>query len=197
MNRELAMILAGGKGDRLMVLSEKRTKPAVPFAGKYRIIDFTLSNCVNSGIFNVAVLTQYRPRSLHEHIGLGKPWDLDRRQGGIHLLQPYLGRGSSNWYRGTADAVYQNLNFIWDQDVDQVLVLSGDHVYRQDYQDMIEFHREHRAEMTVAVMEVPIDEATRFGTLILDGNGRAVEFEEKPEQPRSNLVSMGIYVFNK
>src|SRR5262245_37782160 len=165
MNRELAVILAGGKGDRLSVLSEKRTKPAVPFAGKYRIIDFTLSNCVNSGIYNVAVLTQYRPRSLNEHIGLGKPWDLDRANGGIHLLQPYLGRGTSGWYRGTADAVYQNLNFIWDQDVDEVLVLSGDHVYSMDYRQIVAFHREQGAELTVAVMEVPLEEATRFGTL--------------------------------
>lgn len=197
MNRVLALILAGGKGDRLSVLSEKRTKPAVPFAGRYRIIDFTLSNCVNSDIYNVAVLTQYRPRSLNEHIGVGKPWDLDRATGGIHLLQPYLGRGSSSWYQGTADAVYQNLNFVWDQHADEVLVLSGDHVYRMDYGEILDFHRDHNADVTIAVMEVPIEEATRFGTLIVDAEGQVVEFEEKPERPRSNLVSMGIYVFKK
>jgi len=197
MKRILAVILAGGQGNRLGILSEKRAKPAVPFAGKYRIIDFTLSNCVNSGIYNVAVLTQYRPRSLNDHIGIGRPWDLDRMEGGIRLLQPYLGRQEEDWYKGTADAVYQNLSFIEDQRGSIVLILSGDHVYKMNYDEMISFHEEREADLTVAVMEVPWEEASRYGILQIDSAGRVIDFEEKPRKPKSNLVSMGVYVFNK
>lgn len=192
-----AVILAGGQGERLSVLSAKRAKPAVPFAGKYRIIDFTLSNCVNSGIYRVAVLTQYRPHSLNDHIGIGKPWDLDRMQGGVRLLQPYLGRKESDWYRGTADAVYQNLSFFADWRADTMLILSGDHVYKMDYNDMLDFHEDRQADVTVGVLEVPMAEAHRFGTLVTNAEGRVVRFEEKPPQPSSNLISMGIYVFGR
>ncbi|MBI2953817.1 MAG: glucose-1-phosphate adenylyltransferase [Chloroflexi bacterium] len=195
--RVLAVILAGGQGSRLGILSDKRAKPAVPFAGKYRIIDFTLSNCVNSGMFNVAILTQYRPRSLNDHIGIGKPWDLDRKEGGVRLMQPYLGREDEDWYKGTADAVYQNLSFIEDQRAKYILILSGDHIYKMNYEELLAFHEAKGADLTVAVMEVPWDEASRYGTLILDENNRVTEFDEKPRAPRSNLVSMGIYVFNK
>jgi glucose-1-phosphate adenylyltransferase len=192
-----AVILAGGQGERLSVLSAKRAKPAVPFAGKYRIIDFTLSNCVNSGIYRVAVLTQYRPHSLNDHIGIGRPWDLDRMHGGVRLLQPYLGRKNSDWYRGTADAVYQNLGFLSDWRVDTLLILSGDHVYKMDYNAMLAFHEDRRADVTVAVMQVPMEEAHRFGTMVTDHGGRVVSFDEKPPQPRSNLISMGVYVFDR
>jgi glucose-1-phosphate adenylyltransferase len=191
----VTVILAGGQGERLSVLSVKRAKPAVPFAGKYRIIDFALSNTVNSGLYHVAVLTQYRPHSLHDHIGVGKPWDLDRARGGIRLLQPYLGRRESDWYKGTADAVYQNLPFFTDWKMSLALILSGDHIYKMDYRKMIDFHREHGADATVAVMEVPIEDAHRFGTMIVDEHDRVVEFDEKPPQPRSNLISMGVYIF--
>jgi glucose-1-phosphate adenylyltransferase len=191
----VAVILAGGQGERLSVLSVQRAKPAVPFGGKYRIIDFTLSNCVNSGIYHAAVLTQYRPHSLNDHIGVGKPWDLDRARGGIRLLQPYLGRRDADWYRGTADAVYQNLTFLGDWKMDLAVILSGDHIYKMNYSKMVAFHRNHGADATVGVMEVPIEQAHRFGTMIVDEEGRVVEFEEKPPQPRSNLISMGIYVF--
>ena len=192
-----AVILAGGQGERLSVLSARRAKPAVPFAGKYRIIDFTLSNCVNSGIYRVAVLTQYRPHSLNDHIGIGRPWDLDRMHGGVRLLQPYLGRKNSDWYRGTADAVYQNLMAIADWRAETLLILSGDHVYKQDYNAMLAFHDEHKADATVAVLQVPMEEAHRFGTLVAAPDGRVVGFEEKPPQPKSNLISMGIYVFDR
>ncbi|RME65908.1 MAG: glucose-1-phosphate adenylyltransferase [Caldilineae bacterium] len=192
----IAMILAGGEGTRLTVLSEKRAKPAVPFAGKFRIIDFTLSNCVNSGIYNVGVLTQYRPHSLNEHIGIGRPWDLDRTRGGVRLLQPYQGRGQQTWYAGTADAIHQNLNFIRERDGDPVLVLSGDHIYKMDYRPMLEFHRQKGADLTIAVMPVPMEEAHRFGILELDEEQAVVQFLEKPEEPPSNLASMGIYIFN-
>jgi glucose-1-phosphate adenylyltransferase len=196
MRNPIAAILAGGQGERLSVLSRERAKPAVPFGGKYRIIDFTLSNCVNSGIYNVAVLTQYRPHSLNDHIGNGRPWDLDRNRGGVRLLQPFLGRRGSNWYRGTADAVYQNLPFLFeDPHIDLVLVLSGDHIYRMDYRRLIAYHEAKQADCTVAVFEVPLEEAHRFGTLITDADNRVVEFEEKPSRPRSGLISMGIYVF--
>jgi glucose-1-phosphate adenylyltransferase len=194
MRNVVAVIMAGGQGERLSVLSAKRAKPAVPFAGKYRIIDFTLSNCVNSGIYNVAVLTQYRPHSLNDHIGVGKPWDLDRARGGVRILQPYLG-GKSDWYRGTADAVRQNLAFFADWKPDLILVLSGDHIYRMNYRRMIEFHEDRRADATVAVMQVPMEEATRFGTMVTDRDSQVVRFEEKPPVPTSNLISMGIYVF--
>ncbi len=197
MRDTIAVILAGGRGERLSVLSAKRAKPAVPFAGKFRIIDFTLSNCVNSGIYHVAVLTQYRPHSLNDHIGIGKPWDLDRMKGGVRLLQPYIGRNGAGWYRGTADAVYQNLPFLADWRWEQALVLSGDHIYKMNYTHMLAFHEERRADVTVAVMEVPIEEASRFGTMVIDSSRRVVSFEEKPPRPRSNLISMGVYVFNK
>ena len=156
-NRTVAMILAGGQGERLSVLSRQRAKPAVPFGGKYRIIDFALSNCVNSGIYDVAVLTQYRPHSLNQHIGAGRPWDLDRNTGGVRLLQPYLGHARSDWYRGTADAFYHNLWYVEEQKADLILILSGDHIYRQDYREMIAFHQAKRADVTVAVTEVPLE----------------------------------------
>ncbi|HPT63052.1 MAG TPA: glucose-1-phosphate adenylyltransferase [Candidatus Atribacteria bacterium] len=193
----LALILAGGEGKRLDILSEKRAKPAVPFGGKYRIIDFPLSNCVNSGLYCVGIPTQYNPRSLHEHIGIGKFWDLDRMEGGVFLLQPYISDMVTHWYRGTADAVYQNLRFIRDQDPYLVLILSGDHVYKMDYRQLIRFHQERKADLTIAVMEVPWEEAHRFGVLSLDERGRVVDFEEKPPHPRSNLINMGVYVFDR
>jgi glucose-1-phosphate adenylyltransferase len=200
MSKVLAVILAGGQGERLSLLSEKRAKPAVPFAGKYRIIDFALSNCVNSDIYEVAVLTQYRPHSLNEHIGIGKPWDLDRRHGGIQLLQPYVGReerGESDWYSGTADAVYQNLGFIMESRADYVLVLAGDHIYRMDYRPMIDFHQQRGADVTLGAVIVPIEEGHRFGILETDVEGRVVSFEEKPPKPKGTLGSMGIYVFDR
>ncbi len=196
MSNILAVILAGGQGERLSILSEKRAKPAVPFAGKYRIIDFALSNCVNSGIYQVAVLTQYRPHSLNDHIGIGKPWDLDRLQGGVHLLQPFMGRQEADWYQGTADAVYQNLSFIMESNCDYVLILAGDHIYRMDYRPMIAFHQQHNADVTLGGVVVPLEEGHRFGILETDASGRVVSFEEKPPQPRGTLGSMGIYVFN-
>jgi glucose-1-phosphate adenylyltransferase len=197
MTKVLAVIMAGGQGERLSLLSEKRAKPAVPFAGKYRIIDFALSNCVNSGIYDIAVLTQYRPRSLNDHIGIGKPWDLDRKNGGVHLLQPYIGREESDWYQGTADAVYQNLSFIMESDCDYVLVLAGDHIYRMDYSPMIAFHQQHGADVTLGAVVVPIEEGHRFGILETDASGRVISFEEKPPQPKGTLGSMGIYVFGR
>src|SRR6266478_2918342 len=197
MSKVLAVILAGGQGERLSLLSQKRAKPAVPFAGKYRIIDFALSNCVNSGIVDVAVLTQYRPHSLHDHIGIGKPWDLDRQQGGIRLLQPYIGRKESDWYQGTADAVYQNLDFIMETRCDYVLILAGDHIYRMDYGPMIAFHQQRRADVTLGAVVVPLQEGYRFGILETDAEGRVLSFEEKPKEPRGTLGSMGIYVFSR
>ena len=197
MKKVLAIILAGGEGKRLSVLATERAKPAVPFAGKYRIIDFALSNCVNSGIGRVAVVPQYNPRSLARHIGVGKAWDLDRVVGGITLLYPFIStNGEMHWYRGTAEAVYQNLRFIEDSRVDEVLILSGDHVYTMHYEDMIRSHRNQGADITIGVTEVPWNEASRFGTVILD-DSKVVAFEEKPPQTKSNLASMGIYVFNK
>lgn len=197
MERVVVMILAGGQGERLSILSRQRAKPAVPFGGKYRIIDFALSNCVNSGLYTVGVLTQYRPHSLNDHIGIGRPWDLDRQAGGVRLLQPYLGRARSNWYRGTADAIYHNLFFIERRQFRDVLILSGDHIYAMDYRPMINFHRESGADVTVAVQPVPWDQAPRFGVLSTAPDGRVVEFQEKPREPRSNLASMGIYIFRK
>src|SRR5690349_12929240 len=195
--RVVAMILAGGEGSRLSVLSEKRAKPSVPFAGKFRIIDFPLSNCVNSGIFDVAVLTQYRPHSLNDHIGIGKPWDLDRARGGVRLLQPYQGRNDQSWYKGTSDAIYQNLNFIRERRADLVLILSGDHIYKMDYNEIIDVHRRNNADLTVGVMEVPLEETDRFGIMTTDESDRIVEFTEKPKnRDKGNLASMGIYVFN-
>lgn len=194
--RVVAMIMAGGAGTRLTVLSEKRAKPAVPFAGRYRIIDFTLSNCVNSGIFDVAVLTQYLPHSLNEHIGIGRPWDLDRTRGGVHLLQPYQGREHQEWYRGTADAVLQNLSFVDQRRADTVVILSGDHIYKMDYRPMLRFHEEKEADLTVGVMDVPLEETHRFGIMTTNRLGRITEFHEKPKTPEfGTLASMGIYVF--
>lgn len=193
----IAMILAGGEGTRLTVLSEKRAKPAVPFAGKFRIIDFTLSNCVNSGIFTVGVLTQYRPHSLNEHIGIGKPWDLDRARGGVRILQPYQGRGGQIWYAGTADAIYQNLNYIQEQKADKVVILSGDHIYKMDYRPMLRYHQERNADLTIALMPVPIEETNRFGIMTVDEQDHITAFYEKPkDRDKGNLASMGIYIFN-
>src|SRR3990172_6397610 len=198
MNRVMAMILAGGEGNRLSILAEERAKPAVIFGGSYRIIDFSLSNCVNSGIFNVAVLTQYRPRSLNDHIGIGRPWGLDfavgrplgaGRGAGVRLLQPYLGRQSSDWYRGTADAVYQNLYVIQEQHVGQVLILAGDHIYKMRYEEMVDFHHARGADVTVAVTQVPLSEASRYGVLTLGSDNEIIAFEEKPALPRSSLIS--------
>jgi glucose-1-phosphate adenylyltransferase len=190
------MILAGGAGSRLSVLTQKRAKPAVPFAGKYRIIDFTLSNCVNSGVYTVGVCTQYRPRSLHDHIRTGQPWDLDRNTGGVTLLQPYIGRRYSDWYQGTADAIYQNLDFIFHYEPDVVLILSGDHVYKLNYDVMTTFHLEHAADLTIAALRVSAEEARRFGMLRTADNYRVIGFEEKPIQPSGTLASMGVYAFN-
>lgn len=197
MRRVLAMILAGGASERLSILAAERAKPAVPFGGKYRIIDFTLSNCANSGIYNVAVLTQFNPRSLARHIGIGRPWDLDRAAGGVVLLQPFLSRSGRDWYKGTADAIYQNLYYLEDQRVDEVLILSGDHVYTMRYDHMIATHRNREADVTVAVTEVPPSETSRFGIITLDHNERVINFEEKPKVAKSSFASMGIYVFNK
>ena len=198
MRKVLALILAGGEGKRLSVLAHERAKPAVPFAGKYRIIDFTLSNCVNSGINAVAVIPQYNPRSLARHIGVGKPWDLDRVIGGITLLYPFVStNGEMHWYKGTAEAVYHNLGFVQDSRIDEVLILSGDHVYTMHYEEMIRSHRQQRADISIAATEVPWNETNRFGIVSLDDHNRVVAFEEKPSQPKSNLASMGIYVFNK
>ena len=201
--RIVALIMAGGEGTRLSVLSEKRAKPSVPFAGKFRIIDFTLSNCVNSGIFDVAVLTQYRPHSLNAHIGNGKPWDLDRSSGGVALLQPYQGRRDESWYKGTADAVYQNLNLIQLHNPDLVVVFGADHIYRMDIQQMVDFHLEREADATVAALPVPIAEASSFGIIDADHAGRVNDFREKPadpppmpSDPTRAYASMGNYLFN-
>ena len=193
----LTLVLAGGEGERLSILSQVRAKPGVPFGGKYRIIDFALSNAVNSGLTDVAVLTQYAPRSLIDHIGVGRPWDLDRSHGGVTLLQPYLGRGRTReWYRGTADAVLQNVEYIADRDPELVVILAGDHVYKMDYRPFIERHRSANADITCSVRTVPIEEAHRFGILEADADGRITAFTEKPPNPTSNLVSMGVYVFS-
>jgi glucose-1-phosphate adenylyltransferase len=196
--RTMALILAGGEGERLSILSSVRAKPAVPFGGKYRIIDFTLSNCVNSDIDDVFVLTQYNPRSLNDHIGLGRPWDLDRNNGGVRLLQPYISRGRvAEWYRGTADAVLRNFSVIEQSDADTILVLAGDHIYKMDYQPFVQAHRRHRADVTLAVRRVPLADAGRMGILAIDDADRVTEWQEKPKQPKSDLASMGVYVFSK
>lgn len=192
-----AFILAGGVGSRLCLLSERRAKPAVPFGGKYRIIDFTLSNCVNSGIFDVGVLTQYRPTSLKQHIGTGRPWDLDRTRGGVQLLQPSPGASQSDWYQGTADAIYQNLMHLKRRRIDEVLVLSGDHVYKMDYNVLYAFHRANHASVTVAVTEVPAEDVNQFGILETEPNGRVIAFKEKPQTATSRLASMGVYLFDR
>ena len=190
------MLLAGGQGSRLGVLTSKVAKPAVAFGGKYRIIDFPLSNCINSGVDTVGILTQYQPLRLNTHIGIGIPWDLDRNIGGVTVLPPYEKSSNSEWYTGTANAIYQNLEYMESYNPEYVLILSGDHIYKMDYEVMLDFHKANNAEVTIAVMPVPIEEASRFGIMIADENHRITEFEEKPEHPRSNLASMGIYIFN-
>ena len=192
----IAMILAGGQGSRLGVFTKNIAKPAVSFGGKYRIIDFVLSNCSNSGLDTVGVLTQYRPLLLNTHIGIGSNWDLNRRNGGLSILQPYMNEKEGNWYKGTADAIYQNMNYIDSYDPEYVLILSGDHIYKMDYSDMLEFHKSKDADVTIAVMEVDWSEASRFGIMNTDKNSSIYEFEEKPKNPKSNLASMGIYIFN-
>ena len=192
----VAMLLAGGQGSRLKALTSHVAKPAVPFGGKYRIIDFPLSNCVNSGIDTVGVLTQYRPLELNAYLGNGLPWDLDRLDGGLHVLPPYLGEGEAgSWYKGTANAIYQNISFIETYDPDYVVILSGDHVYKMDYADMLKRHKAVDAACTIAVQEVPMDEASRFGIMNVDESDMVYEFEEKPKKPKSNLASMGVYIF--
>lgn len=192
----IALVLAGGQGSRLKELTEKVAKPAVPFGGKYRIIDFTLSNCTNSYIDTVGVLTQFRPYELNTHIGNGSPWDLDSLHGGIRVLPPFVGREGGRWYRGTANAIYENMDYIELYDPDCVLVLSGDHIYKMDYSLMLEKHKEKGAKATISVIEVPWEEASRFGIMNVDENHRIYEFQEKPKEPKSNLASMGIYIFN-
>ena len=192
----IAMLLAGGQGSRLGVLTQKVAKPAVSFGGKYRIIDFPLSNCINSGVDTVGVLTQYQPLRLNAHIGIGIPWDLDRNVGGVTVLPPYERSKGSDWYTGTANAIYQNLEYMESYNPEYVLILSGDHIYKMDYEVMLEYHKANNADVTIAAMPVPIEEASRFGILITDDNNRITEFEEKPKNPRSNLASMGIYIFS-
>ncbi|MBQ3018691.1 MAG: glucose-1-phosphate adenylyltransferase [Clostridia bacterium] len=192
----VAMLLAGGQGSRLYALTEKTAKPAVTFGGKYRIIDFPMSNCVNSGIFTVGVLTQYQPLVLNEYIGNGQPWDLDRMNGGVMVLPPYQGKNGADWYKGTANAIYQNLDFIKRYAPDYVLILSGDHIYKMDYNAMLQSHKNSGADCTIAVLEVPLSEASRFGIMVTDDTGRITEFQEKPKNPTSTKASMGIYIFN-
>ena len=192
----IAMLLAGGQGSRLYALTQKLAKPAVPFGGKYRIIDFPLSNCINSGIDTVGILTQYQPLVLNEYIGNGQPWDLDRLHGGVHVLPPYQKASGSDWYKGTANAIYQNIAFIERYNPKYVIILSGDQICKQDYSDFLEFHKQKGAEFSVAVMEVPWAEASRFGLMVADENDKITEFQEKPANPKSNLASMGIYIFN-
>ena len=191
----IAMLLAGGQGSRLYSLTKNLAKPAVPFGGKYRIIDFPLSNCVNSGIDTVGVLTQYQPLVLNEYIGSGQPWDLDRQEGGVFILPPYQKSSGSDWYTGTANAIYQNLPFIERYNPEYVLILSGDHIYKMDYEKMLKFHKEKEADCTIAVLQVPMEEASRFGIMNAQEDGKIYEFEEKPAHPKSNLASMGIYIF--
>lgn len=192
----IAMILAGGQGARLKNLTKHNAKPAVPFGGKYRIIDFTLSNCSNSAIDTVGIPTQYQPLILNSHIGIGSPWDLDRIHGGVALLPPYQSITGGDWYKGTANAIYQNINFIEEYEPEYVLILSGDHIYKMDYSKMLDFHKEKKADATIAVINVPIEEASRFGIMNADENKLIYEFEEKPDYPKSTLASMGIYIFD-
>ena len=192
----IAMLLAGGQGSRLGVLTADVAKPAVAFGGKYRIIDFPLSNCINSGIDTVGVLTQYQPLRLNSHIGIGIPWDLDRNNGGVTVLPPYERSNNSEWYTGTANAIYQNLRYMESYNPDYVLILSGDHIYKMDYEVMLDFHKENNADVTIATMPVSMEEASRFGIVIADEDKKMKDFEEKPEKPRSNLASMGIYIFS-
>lgn len=192
----IAMILAGGQGSRLKLLTKSTAKPAIPFGGKYRIIDFTLSNCSNSGIDTVGVLTQYQPLTLNSHIGIGTPWDLDRNNGGVTLLPPYMHESGGDWYKGTANAIHQNTYFIDSYNPEYVLILSGDHIYKMDYSKMLDFHKEKCADATIAVIEVPIDEAPRFGIMNTTTDNKIYEFEEKPQNPKNNMASMGVYIFN-
>lgn len=191
----LAMILAGGQGSRLGVLTKTVAKPAVPFGGKYRIIDFTLSNCIHSGIYTVGVLTQYQPLELNTYIGSGGPWDLNRNSGGVYVLPPYQSAEKGEWYKGTANAIYQNIEFVDKFNPKYIVILSGDHIYKMDYSKMLRYHKEKGADATIAVIEVPWEEASRFGIMTADENGKIVEFAEKPAEPKSNLASMGVYVF--
>ena len=191
----IAMLLAGGQGSRLGVLTKNIAKPAVPYGGKYRIIDFPLSNCVNSGIYTVGVLTQYQPLELNEYIGNGGPWDLDRANGGVHILSPYQQIKGTEWYKGTANAIYQNIQFIDRYNPEYVAILSGDHIYKMDYAKMLQFHKEKDAACTIAMLEVPWEEASRFGLMFTDDDGRITAFEEKPKNPKSNKASMGVYMF--
>ena len=193
----VVMLLAGGRGSRLLSLTEKLAKPAVSFGGKYQIIDFPMSNCINSGIYTVGVLTQYQPLVLNEYIGNGQPWDLDRVNGGVTVLPPYQKDDSSDWYTGTANAIYQNMEYINRYDPDYVMVLSGDHIYKMDYSKMLDFHKENNSDCTIAVIDVPLSEASRFGIMNTDENGKVTKFEEKPKKPESTKASMGIYIFNK
>ncbi|MBE6714601.1 MAG: glucose-1-phosphate adenylyltransferase [Ruminococcaceae bacterium] len=193
----VAMLLAGGQGSRLYALTQKVAKPAVPFGGKYRIVDFPLSNCTNSGIDTVGVLTQYEPLLLNDYIGNGLPWDLDRTYGGVKILPPYQGAKAADWYKGTANAIYQNLKFIERYDAEYVLILSGDHIYKMDYAKMLKFHKKSGADCTIAVLDVPIEEASRFGIMSVDSDSRIFKFEEKPKNPESTMASMGIYIFTK
>ncbi|SHK44906.1 glucose-1-phosphate adenylyltransferase [Tepidibacter formicigenes] len=192
----IAMLLAGGQGSRLNMLTKEIAKPAVPFGGKYRIIDFTLSNCSNSGIDTVGVLTQYKPLELNSHIGIGSSWDLDRKNGGVTILPPYMGREGGRWYKGTANAIYENINFIDEYDPEHVLILSGDHVYKMDYSKLLDYHKSKGSQATIAVISVPWEEASRFGIMNVDSENKIYEFEEKPENPKSDLASMGVYIFN-
>ena len=191
----VAMLLAGGQGSRLYALTQDMAKPAVPYGGKYRIIDFPLSNCTNSGIDTVGVLTQYQPLELNEYIGNGQPWDLDKLHGGVHVLPPYQTNAGASWYEGTANAIYQNMSFIERYDPEYVIILGGDHIYKMDYSKMLQFHKQHQADSTIAVLDVPMEEASRFGIMTCDEEGRVVDFTEKPKEPKSTLASMGIYIF--
>lgn len=192
----IAMLLAGGQGSRLGILTSKMAKPAVAFGGKYRIIDFPLSNCINSGVDTVGVLTQYQPLRLNSHIGIGIPWDLDRNIGGVSVLPPYEKSGNSEWYTGTANAIYQNMAYMEQYNPDYVLILSGDHIYKMDYEIMLDYHKSNKADVTIAAMPVPMEEAKRFGIVVTDEDNRITDFQEKPDEPKSNLASMGIYIFN-
>lgn len=194
--KTVAMLLAGGQGSRLGVLTGKIAKPAVPYGGKYRIIDFPLSNCINSGIDTVGILTQYKPLELNDYVGSGKPWDLDRMNGGVHILPPYQGQKGGDWYKGTANAIYQNLEFIDRYDPDYVVILSGDHIYKMDYSEMLKEHKANNAACTIAVLDVSLEEASRFGIMNTNPDGSIYEFEEKPKNPKSTLASMGIYIFS-
>lgn len=191
----IAMLLAGGQGSRLLVLTEKTAKPAVPFGGKYRIIDFPLSNCVNSELDTVGILTQYQPLELNDYIGNGQPWGLNRNYGGAHVLPPYQTSGKTEWYKGTANAIYQNISFVEGYNPEHVIILSGDHIYKMDYNKMLKFHKDNNAECTIAVRDVPIEEASRFGIMNTNPDGSIYEFEEKPKKPKSNHASMGVYIF--